>query len=352
MEDTVFLKEHLQDIPDLAIPSPDRISGILRSLATPKFETHAKSGAIHEFSNNITLNKLMLDIAKKLDVISGDTLDYDNVIIETEKQDSTWTYKKNKGYQPGVAFIGQTPVYIEGRNGNTPAMYRIAESLENCIRLLNSEKIKFKYFRSDSAAYQFDVVKLMDANNIEFFIRADTVRALREEAVKIKRWETITTDSQTFEIGEMDYLPFFGKYTAKEEPKFYRTIVKRVKDSEGKYTYYSIITNNTSMKPNEILYFYNQRGAIERNFDDLKNNFNWKRLPFSYLNENLVFMIVGAISNIIYSYIIKAFSKKVDFVKKTFRLKNFIFHFITVSSHWKKGKLKLFTGKNYLKIFE
>lgn len=261
----------------------------------------------------------MLDIAKKLNVISGDTLDYDNVIIEAHKQDSTWTYKKNKGYQPGVAFIGQTPVYIEGRSGNSPAMHKIAETLDICFRLLKEKNIKFKYFRSDSAAYQFDVIKTVEAHGKEFFIRADTVKALRLEAEKIRSWETVTTSSQTFEIGEMDYLPFFGKYSAKEEPKFYRVIVKRVKDAEGNYSYYSILTNNYTMSKGEVLYFYNQRGAIERNFDDLKNNFNWKRIPFSNLNENLVFMIVSAMASIIYRYVLKIFSKKTGLRKKHFQ---------------------------------
>jgi len=51
---------------------------------------------------------------------------------------------------------------------------------------------------------------------------------------------------------------------------------------------------------------------------------------------------------IIYQYIINAFSKKVDFVKKSFWLKNFIFHFITVGSEWiGKQTLKLYTDKKY-----
>ena len=52
--------------------------------------------------------------------------------------------------------------------------------------------------------------------------------------------------------------------------------------------------------------------------------------------------------NPIYQYIINTFSKKVEFVKKTFRLKNFIFHFITVGSEWiGQNVLKLHTIKNY-----
>ncbi len=102
------------------------------------------------------------------------------------------------------------------------------------------------------------------------------------------------------------------------------------------------------MTNKEVFSFYNQRGAIERNFDDLKNNFNWSRLPFSFLNENSVFLIISAIAYIIYQYIIRKFAKKVEFVKRTFRLKNFIFHFMTVGSEWENNtKLILYTEKNY-----
>lgn len=353
LEDTVGLKFELSDIPNFAMPSPDRISGILRSLAGPKFTSESSSGITHEFTHNMMLNKLMLDIAKRLNAINGDTLDFDNTIIETHKQDSTWTYKKNKGYQPGVAFIGKTPVYISGRNGNTPASYRMADTLDTCIRLLKEKKVPFKYFRSDSAAYQYDVVKLMDANDIEFFIRADTTQQLKKQAKLITDWEKSTNGRAFYEVGEMEYKPFQSSYDKSTgEPTTYRVIVKRQTNSEGKVFYYSILTSNWTMPKAKALRFYDQRGASERNFDDLKNNFNWKRLPFSYLNENLVFMIIGAISNIIYNYCIDKFSSKVDFIKKTHRLKKFISRFIKLNSLWVSGKLTLSTHKNYSKIFE
>ncbi len=348
LEDTVFLKSHLDSIPDLANPSPDRISGIFRSLASPITTISTNTGAEHEFSIHRPLNGLMIDVAKRLKTINGNVLDYDNVIIENEKFDSCWTYKKTKGYQPGVAFIGKTPVYIEARNGNSPAVYKMKDTLKRCLQLLQEKEVPIKYFRSDSAAYQHDVIRLVEKHKIQFFIRANSSTRLRECVERIKKWEHVNHKGFEFDLGETNYIPFtVHSYS----PKIYRAVVKRVL-VDGKYHYYSILTNNKTMSTMEVLQFYNQRGAIERNFDDLKNNFNWKRIPFSFLNENLVFLIVSAIASILYDYIIKKFSKKVDFVKRTFRLKNFIFHFITISSLWKNGKLKLFTDKNYEKIFE
>lgn len=352
LEDAKQMKTHLDSIPNLANPSPDRISGVFRSLATQKMENFSHKGIRHEFCIDKKSNSMMLDIAKKLGTDFNGTLDYDNVIIETEKYDTEWTYEKYKGYQPGVAFMGETPVYIEGRNGNSSAHYRMKETLERCLELLEEKNIKVKRFRSDSASYKKDVLDLMNSKGIHFFVRVKNSTALIADIKYAKKWQTAQTNGFSFEYSEIEYIPFVSTPAISKDYPTYRLIVKRIYDDSGEPVYYAIATNNWKMSPMQVIEFYNNRGAIERNFDDLKNNFNWKRLPFSFLNENTFFMIIGAISKIIYTHIRNTFSQKVDFVESNFRLKNFIFHFITVSSFWtKKGKLRLFTGKDYTRFF-
>ncbi|MFY0483779.1 IS1380 family transposase [Flavobacterium sp. PLA-1-15] len=353
LEDAVQMKSHLEGIPNLANPSPDRISGIFRKLASQKKDVFSHKGIKHEFCIDRKTNGMMLDIAKKLGSDLNGTLDYDNVIIETEKYDTEWTYEKYKGYQPGVAFMGETPVYIEGRNGNSSAQYKMKDTLERCLDLLEEKGIRVKRFRSDSAAYQRDVLGLMDSKGIDFFVRVRSSTALVDDIRYAKNWQAGKTNGFSYEYSEIEYIPFVSTPAIYKDYPTYRLIVKRIYDDSGEPVYYAIVTNNWEMTPLEVIEFYNKRGAIERNFDDLKNNFNWKRLPFSFLNENTFFMIIGAISKIIYTHLRNTFSEKVDFVEGNFRLKNFIFHFITVSSFWtKKGKLRLFTGKDYTRIFE
>jgi len=147
----MLLKEHLSEIPGYKCPSSDRISQILRKISPPLIKYDDKE--THYFSINNELNRLMLKIVKQLDMIDSNILDYDNVIIETNKYDASWTYKKIKGYQPGVSFINKIPVYIEGRGGNSNATYRIQKTLKRSLNLLNQYNIPIKYFRSDAAAY-------------------------------------------------------------------------------------------------------------------------------------------------------------------------------------------------------
>jgi len=219
------------------------------------------------------------------------------------------------------------------------------ETLQRAFENLDREGIKINKFRSDAAAYQDEIIEYLDSRKIKFFIRAsnspNNVQKYLDPFLKWKHLKINGFDCQLTSIERM------------VRGKSYRIVVRKAEDREGTVKYAGIITNNWKMTEEEIIRFYNARGAIERNFDDLKNNFNWKRIPFSFLHENTVFLIVSAIAAIVYQYIIRTFSKRVDFVKSTFRLKNFIFHFITVGSSWEdSGELVLHTDKSYKVLLE
>ncbi|PCJ57917.1 MAG: hypothetical protein COA65_08640 [Rhodospirillaceae bacterium] len=350
IEDSVKMKYYLDNIPEIRMPSPDMILRIFRKLST-KTETFNTQRATHQFNINLTMNKLMLSISDKLNLIRGDTLDYDNVILECEKYDSNRTYKdgekyKVKGYQPGVGFIGKVPVYIEGRNGNSSAMHKMDETIGRAFEILKEKNIRIKRFRSDAAAYQEKIIVMMEKKGIEYFIRCRNSKALISEAeIPCLKWDEIFIREQKLESTSLEYYPF----NRKENPC--RVVVVRSLN-EGGYNYRGIATNNRSLTDQQVINFYNQRGAIERNFDMLGNDFNWKRLPFSFLNENTVFMIIEAIGSIIYQYLIRNFSNKIDFVGRRFRLKRFIFQFIMVSGEWVNHNIKLFTNRDYTPLLE
>ena len=97
--------------------------------------------------------------------------------------------------------------------------------------------------------------------------------------------------------------------------------------------------------------FYNARGGSEKNFDIPNNDFGWVHLPFSFLAENRVFMLVTAMLKNFYMYLIRHISEKVKPLKKTSRLKAFILHFISVTAKWirtgRQNVLNLYTHKAY-----
>ena len=117
------------------------------------------------------------------------------------------------------------------------------------------------------------------------------------------------------------------------------------------YTYRCILTNNRMSTEKDIITFYNERGASEKNFDIQNNDFGWSHLPFFFMAENLVFTMVTAMLNHFYLYLVRHISDKVKPLKKTSRLKAFILHFVSVPAKWvrtgRQNVLKLYANKTY-----
>lgn len=268
-------------------------------------------------------------------------LDFDNHIIECEKMDSQYTYEKTRGYQPGVAFVGATPVYIEGMNGNNPAKFDQENTLKRALAALKSKGVTVRRFRADNASYQPGIITLFDTEGCDFFIRATNKEKLMDAMMEIMDWKPVRLADDFFEIGAFKYQP-----TGLD--KSYCIVTTRRPDATGstnkvtgeKCIYRSIITNNRQLSDLDVVWTYNQRGAIEKNFDQLNNDWNWQKLPFSFLSENTAYMLVMAMGAIMYNYLVKLFASRVDFIQDTHRLKAFQFNLINVSAEW-RGKTLL-----------
>lgn len=352
------LGSHLRQVRGLQVCSADTILRGIKELATPTRSITSPSGVVHQFNINIPLNELLIKTLTKtnqLNTYQGHTLDYDNQVIATEKYDAMKTYKKCDGYQPGVASIGKHIVYIEGRNGNSQAKYQQEETLARAFSLLGRQGVRIKRFRADSASYQQKVVELVNKKSQYFYIRAMRCATMEQRISQLPKqaWKKIRLGIQEMEVAQIeDYRPFGGK-------KAYRLVVSRIKRKDGQtglftggaHTYRAILTDDDQWGNGQIVSFYNQRGAAERTFDAMNNDFGWSKLPCSFLNENTAFMIMTALYANLYQFILAAFSQKLSWVEDNFRLKKFVFRFITVAAKWiKTGRqyvLKLYTQKDY-----
>lgn len=354
------LKHHLKGNPLTKIPSPDRVLDRFKELSMPKDVFSVPRGkSLHQFSIHRELNELNLKIVKKLGLSEKQkhVLDYDNTIIFTNKADSKRSYKKDYGYCPGVGIIGNNIVYVENRNGNSDAKTLQFETLTRMFSLLEEQKLIIDSFRADGASYQFDIVNLISNQVKTFYLRAVMSGALAQSIALIDNWEKIILGGETAYRGEVMYTPFTNiaqKRKQKHKLKKHRLVVTKVKRNDFQinaftneaYNYSAVLTNDWSKTKNEVTEFYNQRGAIEKEFDVLKNDFGWNNLPFSKLEQNTVFLLFSAICRNLYHYIITLFSNRFKHLKSNFRIKKFIFRFITIPAKWvrssRQQKLRLY----------
>lgn len=99
---------------------------------------------------------------------------------------------------------------------------------------------------------------------------------------------------------------------------------------KGGYTYRCILTNDWGETEEEVVLFYYQREDRKCIFDQMDNDFGWKRLPKSFMNENAVFMLLTAMSRNFYRFIVHKVEMHKFGIKETLRIKRFIFRFISV----------------------
>lgn len=349
------LRKELLHVKGLNLFSADTFLRMQKELATEKEVVKTEKGVIHELNTNPLLNELLVDTALFLNQIKsnvGYTLDFDNVFTPTEKYDAKRSYKQKNGYFPGVASIGNTPVFVENRNGNSGVKFRQSDVLTQIFDLLDSKKIKIDKLRMDCGSYSEDVIEKVEFRCDTFYIRANKSMNFFELMEKNKNWKVVEINNKEYELTSIMHTPFKGG-------KEYRYVVSReIKKNDqldvftGKsYTYRAIITNDKVKSDDEIVNFYNQRGASEKLFDELNNDFNWAKLPFSFLNQNTVFMVLQAICKVLFQYVKQVVSKSVDFVDEKFRLKKFILRFVVLPAKWiRQGRqeiLKIFTSKKY-----
>jgi len=334
------------------IPSPDTVEYVCQELSTPAITIQTDTGVLHELNYNDAMNETLVALAVKTKQLSPActeyVLDFDNVIVENEKQDAKYTYKHSKGYHPGIAFIGRHPVHIENRNGNTPARYGQKETLQRCFDNLHKQNIKIKKFRADAASYQEEVIKLAEINAEFFYIRMMDFEDIRERCGEIKDWQTIEINYEKKEVASILYAPFGGE-------KQYRIVVTRKKRKDGQmdllsgsaYTYQGIVTNNQEENEKEVIEFYNGRGDAENSNRYMLGDFNLHHLPFPDMDTNTVYMYLMAMCSTLFEWTKTVLVKnKAKAITISMRVKAVCFHYITVAATFIKH-----AGQRVLKIF-
>ena len=266
-------------------------------------------------------------------------LDFDHQFIPSHKFDAKYSYKQDHGYFPGWASIGGIIVGGENRDGNTNVRFHQEDTLRRIMDRVTSELgMVIERFRADCGSFSKEIIQTVEQRCNTFYIRAANSDSRCEDFRQLKEWKSVEVGYERCDVTSvsMDNLI---------EGKSYRLVVQRspLKDKHGReqtdmfgviYTYRCILTNNRTSTEKDIIIFYNERGASEKNFDIQNNDFEWPHLPFSFMAENMVFMMVTAMLKNFYLYLVRHISDKVKPLKKTSRVKAFILHFVSVPAKW------------------
>lgn len=146
------------------------------------------------------VNADMMAFSQRQDKEETATLDMDATVVETTKEESLYSYKGYKSYQPINVWWDekQTVLHTEFRDGNVPAGYKNLGIIKEALKHL-PEGVKSVRLRSDTAGYQHNLLKYCETgkNNkfgrIEFAIGCDVTDEFKEAALLVDddQWHPI-----------------------------------------------------------------------------------------------------------------------------------------------------------------
>ncbi len=355
IEDITSLMPCLSQDPESHVPSSDTIGRGIKQLATDNITYTAKSGSAYAFNTNERLNDLLMKLNMTMGLFKGGQfldVDFDHQFIPTEKHDAKYSYKKAFGYFPGVASVGGVIVHVENRDGNTPVKFSQAETLKRMFASLHKYGLFIYRFRADCGSYSKEIVETIDRHSNLFYLRASNCESAYAEYAGLDGWKSVEINHQKCEVLSMRFNRFM-------EEKGYRLVIQRTRVNHGPdlfgdtfcYVYRCILTNDRDMNEAEIIEFYNKRGARERDFDALNNDFGWSHLPCSFMNENTVFLLLMAMCKNFYTAMLDKIGQVFVDIKPKHRLKKFIHRFVSVPAKWvrtaRTNVLRLFTDRPY-----
>lgn len=181
------------------------------------------------------------------------TIDVDATILESQKRSALSTYDGQTGYQPVIALWAEQDVVLvdEFRDGNVPAGSGNRRVVEQALAALPAgvEKVRL---RGDSALYEHDLLRWLEARGIGYAISADMSRELAAaiRALPDGAWQIEREDGDAVrQWAEVAYVPSDG-VAAKYRPAPPRYLAIRITKKQGRLfadggevKHFAIVTN-------------------------------------------------------------------------------------------------------------
>jgi hypothetical protein len=203
------------------------------------------------------------------------TLDVDTQFIETSKANAKYCYEGCKAIQSMQVSWAQTLLVLtdELRDGNVPAGKDVKRVVDDAFGMLPPGSWQVKV-RSDSAAYEGDVLNHWNGRHWGFAVSADMSRQLRREIEQLPAdaWHPWKIESRgtVREWAEVPYVP--SREYEKKDSRPYRYLAIRVRRQQGELfedgvsvRHFAVVTNLWDMEGQKLLEWQRGKaGTIEQ----------------------------------------------------------------------------------------
>jgi len=277
-----------------------------------------------EFFYNEPLNRLLLQTYRLL--FSRDRhpiLDHDHTKIFTTKPDAQACYK-GTGYYASFFSTDQIPLYVSMQSGNATPKTNLTEVLEAGLEAIEKAGLSYEIFRADGACYSEEVLQLIQRYCPHYVIRSRRSQ-VRQGLIKPEECRLVEIRSELYRIYE--HTDTFAGTPCR---RIYYQKVNGEKDLFSDITFDEIITTLTEeYSASELIAMYFDRGGSERLYDEVKNDYNVRHLPYNEAPFNLCYLCICALSLML----VRAFKVFVHgivgpYIKPKMRIKQLLFRLI------------------------
>lgn len=323
-EDINILRSKQASLAGASYCSSDTFTRVIRQFIDMDHMELKESGkgTETEFFFNKPLNQILLQSYDKYFRKEGyNILDHDHTKLFTNKPDAKSCYK-GRGYYASVFSTDQIPLYLSMQSGNATPKSDLIEVLRQGFEAMKETGLSFDIFRADGACYSEGVIQLVLVYFQHYIIRSQKSQ-FRQQAIDLSACKYA-------KIGDMIYRVFEEEDVFAEEPcrRIYYQVIKEEKDLFSDQEFSEIISNLPAeeFSTEQVITLYFARGAEERMFDEMKNDFLLAHLPFSEAPYNLCYAIIVALGLLLF----RAFKKFVhgvvgQYIRPKMRIKQVLF---------------------------
>ena len=240
------------------------------------------------------------------------TMDVDAHLVESTKREALPTYEGYRGYQPMIVTWAQTELILADQfrdgNVNVPASKEMAKVVDEAYAALPARSDGWEVrVRSDSAAYEQEVLAHWAERGWKFAVSADMSPQLRQEIDTLKPddWHAWAVEEKGFvrEWAEVAYVPGLKAEKRDLAPNRYLAIRIRspqgVLFSDGNGTkIFAVVTNDWEMGGRELLEWQRGKaGTVEHTHRVLKDELAAGVYPSGKFGANAAWLRLQALTS-------------------------------------------------------
>jgi hypothetical protein len=211
------------------------------------------------------------------------TLDVDAHLVESSKAMALPTYEGFRGFQPALVSWAETGLVLadQFRDGNVGAQTGLAELVDEAHAALPADRAWTVSVRSDSAAYQRELLDHWARRGWRFAVSADMTRELRAEVTALPEdaWQglAVERDGSVREWAEVPFVPTRRYESRDSRPDRYLAI--RIRPPQGtlfgdgaEARHFALVTNDWETAGGELIGWHRAKaGTIEQVHRTLKD---------------------------------------------------------------------------------